>query len=86
MNARPCTPYHKGEKGDYRNDPHEIPMGRGGVGQPPKGMMAPACSSAIPQAPHAHINGGEVPGHFYRIEFPAEGLGHALQREVRDRQ
>jgi hypothetical protein len=62
-------PYHKGENGDYRYDPNEIPMGRGATGQPPKGMIAPACSAATPQAPHAHINGGEVPGHFYRLEF-----------------
>jgi hypothetical protein len=62
-------PYHKGENGDYQLDPHAIPMGRGGPGRPPAGMKAPTCSAATPQAPHAHINGGEVPGHFYRLEF-----------------
>ena len=62
-------PYHKGENGDYQLDPKAIPMGRGGPGRPPEGMIAPTCSAATPQAPHAHINGGEVPGHFYRLEF-----------------
>jgi hypothetical protein len=35
-------------------------------------MQAPSCSAATPQAPHAHINGGETPGHFYRVEFLRE--------------
>jgi hypothetical protein len=62
-------PYHKGETGDYALDPKAPPMGRGGRGPAPQGMLAPTCSAAMPQAPHAHINGGEVPGHFYRFEF-----------------
>jgi hypothetical protein len=62
-------PYHKGEKGDYALDPNATPMGRGGPGRPPAGMIAPTCSAATPQPPHAHINGGEAPGHFYRFEF-----------------
>jgi hypothetical protein len=65
-------PYHKGETGDYLSDPNQIPMGRGGAGRPPAGMQAPSCSAATPQAPHAHINGGETPGHFYRVEFLRE--------------
>jgi hypothetical protein len=62
-------PYHKGESGDYVLDPNEHPMGRGTPARPPAGMIAPSCTPAEPQAPHAHINGGPVPGHFYRAEF-----------------
>lgn len=62
-------PYHKGEIGDYQLDPKAVPMQRGNPGLPPAGMLAPSCSPATPQAPHAHINGGEVPGHFYRFEY-----------------
>jgi hypothetical protein len=62
-------PYHKGENGDYQLDKHAAPWLRGVTGRPPAGMQAPSCSAAMPQAPHAHINGGEVPGHFYRVEF-----------------
>jgi hypothetical protein len=62
-------PYHKGEVGDYQSDQHAIPWLRGATGRPPAGMIAPSCTSAMAQAPHAHINGGEVPGHFYRVEF-----------------
>jgi len=62
-------PYHKGEVGDYQWDANAVPWLRGAPARPPAGMMAPACSSAMPQTLHAHINGGEVPGHFYRIEF-----------------
>jgi len=62
-------PYHKGENGDYQLDKHAAPWLRGVTGRPPTGMQAPSCSAAMPQAPHAHINGGEVPGHFYRVEF-----------------
>jgi len=75
--ARPTTPtplgkpgpYHKGENGDYQLDPHAVPWLHGSAGKPPAGMIAPGCNAAIPQAPHAHIVGGEVPGHFYRAEF-----------------
>jgi hypothetical protein len=62
-------PYHKGENGDYGLDQKAIPMERGKLGQPPAGMVAPNCSAATPQSPHAHINGSEVPLHFYRLEY-----------------
>ncbi len=62
-------PYHKGEIGDYQWDPNAVPWLRGAPARPPSGMLAPSCSAAMPQTLHAHINGGEVPGHFYRIEF-----------------
>jgi hypothetical protein len=61
--------YHKGEYGDYQLDPHAAPWLHGALGRPPAGMIAPSCNPAMPQAPHAHIQGGEVPGHFYRAEF-----------------
>jgi hypothetical protein len=63
-------PYHKGEIGDYQLDPNAPPMVRGATGRAPAGMKSPSCSAATPQPPHAHIQGGEVPGHFYRVEFP----------------
>jgi hypothetical protein len=62
-------PYHKGENGDYQLDKNAAPWLRGVTGRPPAGMISPTCSAAMPQAPHAHINGSEVPGHFYRVEF-----------------
>jgi hypothetical protein len=62
-------PYHKGESGDYEWDPHPAPWLRGATGEPPAGMVAPSCRSAMPQTLHAHINGTEVPAHFYRVEF-----------------
>jgi hypothetical protein len=62
-------PYHKGEVGDYQLDPNATPMSRGETGGAPAGMLAPSCSAATPQAPHAHINGGDTPWHFYRLEF-----------------
>ncbi len=62
-------PYHKGETGDYQLDPKASPMQRGELGLPPAGMVALSCSAATPQAPHAHINGGEAPLHFYRFEY-----------------
>jgi hypothetical protein len=59
---------HQGESGDYQLNPSDQ-MRRGGTGRPPEGMISPTCSAATPQSPHAHIVGGEVPGHFYRVEF-----------------
>jgi hypothetical protein len=62
-------PYHKGENGDYALDPTGPQMRVGVPSGPPEGMLVPSCMAASPQPPHAHINGGETPGHFYRFEF-----------------
>jgi hypothetical protein len=62
-------PYHKGEDGDYHEAHPAISMRSGRPSGPPAGMVSLSCSAASPQELHAHINGGEVPGHFYRLEF-----------------
>lgn len=62
-------PYHKGEDGDYQEPHPAILMRSGTPSGPPAGMISPSCRTATPQQIHAHINGGEVPGHFYRFEF-----------------
>jgi hypothetical protein len=35
----------------------------------PKGLVAPKCEAADPQAPHLPSNGGASPLHFFRVEF-----------------
>jgi hypothetical protein len=62
-------PYHKGESGDYQWDANAAPWLNGQTGQPPAGMVSLYCRASMPQTLHAHINGSEVPAHFYRVEF-----------------
>jgi hypothetical protein len=62
-------PYHQGEAGDYQEPHPAVVMQRGKPSGPPAGMISPSCVAASPQQIHAHINGGDVPGHFYRLEF-----------------
>jgi hypothetical protein len=62
-------PYHKGEDGDYHEAHPAVAMQIGKPSGPPAGMISPSCTAASPQQIHAHINGGEIPGHFYRFEF-----------------
>ncbi len=51
-------------------DPTSPFAGKGwGQGGPPSGLQFPRCTTAPPEAPHKPINHGDVPVHFYRIEF-----------------
>jgi mannose-6-phosphate isomerase-like protein (cupin superfamily) len=57
---------------DTKLDPHS-PLNGQGAGQGPAprafNMTAPTCTTMGPQAPHAIKNNGDVPLHYYRIEF-----------------
>jgi hypothetical protein len=57
---------------DAKLDPNS-PLNRQGAGQGPApsvfNMTAPTCTTVGPQAPHSILNKGDVPLHYYRIEF-----------------
>lgn len=47
----------------------DTPLPRGAVGKPPAGVTYPSCYGAIPQWPHSVTVTGQVPQHFFRLQF-----------------
>jgi hypothetical protein len=68
--ARPTPAGNGNELNDPKADPTSEYNNMGsGRGEPPKGVPFLSCSTSAPQAPHKPINHGNVPLHFYRMEF-----------------
>lgn len=47
----------------------DTPLPRGAVGKPPAEMTYPSCYGAIAQWPHSVTVTGDVPQHFFRLQF-----------------
>lgn len=47
----------------------DTPLPRGAVGKPPAELTYPSCYGAIPQWPHSVTVTGNVPQHFFRLQF-----------------